>query len=98
MLAYIDAVRLVKRAFHLLGSCHCGGGEYLLQRLLPGLQRFLGVNLHIAVREAALGYFANYRISYAKLSHLVSRNLGYDVAEACGKQVSLIYIGLDLYA
>ena len=98
MLAYIDAVRLVKRTFHLLGSCRCGGGEYLLQRLFPGLQRFLCIDLHIAVSEAALGYLTDYGIGYAKLSHLICGNLRYDIAEACGKQVSLIYAVLNLNA
>ena len=55
-------------------------------RLFPGLQRFFGIDLHIAVSEAAFGHFTDYGIGYAKLAHLIRRNFSYDIAEACGKQ------------
>ena len=98
MPAYIDGVRMVQGTLHLFRTRNRHRREDLLQRLLPGCQGFLRIDVHIAVGKAALRHLANHRVGDGKLAHFTVRNLGHDIAEACGKEIPRIHIMLNLYA
>ena len=83
----------------LLSFCPGIGGEYRFKRFLPCTLCLGKADLFISVRECGiLRHFSDYRIRNTKFPYLICRHFRDDIAKSRGKEISCIYIALDLYA